>query len=633
MAVTCSVPQSLGIAVRAAEDELFTMNNTYPTDPVTLLIGDAADNPLRGETVGDTIANAEKMYALGIASQFAVFVGGEGSHFKSTDSDVEGRLACGGDLIGSDCWGPQYLYEVGSGSYSADDGSGKGEHEVPANTGLDVILGYSGYAHVIATGNSIYSIALNSGDKKMQLNGQNEQSWKRIVIGNNTDTSFYETKAAQSIKDSYKDHMYQTDDILDVNAYMETIKSRSKLIANNPATGTVSQVDDTVTFSYSGSDNPETVYFDLPEWNPAISHVVFDVPYGTYVVVNCPQSGTIDLGSTNTKNQIYTKYANKDIGKLDNGDHHNMYESSFILYNFPNAEQVDLRACFNGSILAPDALISGKPGANGGNPHLSGAFIAKSFEGSAEIGYRTFTGPATILGTTADYELDFQKLDIGGANTVKGATIGAYSVDEDGNVSDKPAYIAKSGETDKLELAAGRYVIKEAKAPEGFQLDPKEYYIEVLPNGESSEIIEFPEVTTYNRTVYTLVSDELADADDTYISQSDVDGDPSYELITPEPYNFAQFCWRNGSDATLVFKKAVFNYIDGTSQEYEPTAGASPNADGSWTNIAFSGVNDQNILNVEFEIAGTGTGKIERQCHSGSEYANAETIEVPQILR
>ena len=118
MTASCVLPQSVNVISKAADNDAQTLNeNTqYQTDYVTLLVG--KDNPIRGETVQETIRNAERQYALGLASQFAVFVSDD---FSVENSDVEGRLACGGKLTGLDWTGEGAYYEVGGGSYNDDD--------------------------------------------------------------------------------------------------------------------------------------------------------------------------------------------------------------------------------------------------------------------------------------------------------------------------------------------------------------------------------------------------------------------------------------------------------------------------------------------------------------------------------
>ena len=63
-----------GLPANAAKT-VSNLTGTNATDDVTLLVGEGSS--LRGETVEQTIQNANREYALGIASQFCVFLDGD----------------------------------------------------------------------------------------------------------------------------------------------------------------------------------------------------------------------------------------------------------------------------------------------------------------------------------------------------------------------------------------------------------------------------------------------------------------------------------------------------------------------------------------------------------------------------
>lgn len=127
MAVTGVVS---GLPANAAKT-VSNLTGTNETEDVTLLIGEKSS--LRGETVEQTIQNVNDAYALGIASQFCVFLDGD---FTEYDSDAEGRVAIAGDFYFKD----QYSsYAMGKGDYL---------HHV----NLKDLLNDTGYANVIMGG-------------------------------------------------------------------------------------------------------------------------------------------------------------------------------------------------------------------------------------------------------------------------------------------------------------------------------------------------------------------------------------------------------------------------------------------------------------------------------------------------
>ena len=93
MAVTSTMTGLSGLTAGAA-NAVTSWGGGVQSDDVTLLVGEKS--ALRGATVAETLANANKTYVLGIASQFCIFLEDD---FKSHDSDAEGRIAVGGGAI------------------------------------------------------------------------------------------------------------------------------------------------------------------------------------------------------------------------------------------------------------------------------------------------------------------------------------------------------------------------------------------------------------------------------------------------------------------------------------------------------------------------------------------------------
>lgn len=98
LAISYSIPSGLNVGGDVFRTNATVVNNmdlSQQTEDVTLLIGANPGNPLRGSDVESTLRNYENHYALGIASQFSVFME---NCFIAYDSDAEGRLAVGGDI-------------------------------------------------------------------------------------------------------------------------------------------------------------------------------------------------------------------------------------------------------------------------------------------------------------------------------------------------------------------------------------------------------------------------------------------------------------------------------------------------------------------------------------------------------
>ena len=135
MGVTSTMTGLSGLTAGAA-NAVTSWGGGVQSDDVTLLVGEKS--ALRGATVAETLANANKTYVLGIASQFCIFLEDD---FKSHDSDAEGRIAVGGGANLSPYIG--WDYEVGKGDYNTGES-------------LESLLGDSGYAHLII--NNLYDI-------------------------------------------------------------------------------------------------------------------------------------------------------------------------------------------------------------------------------------------------------------------------------------------------------------------------------------------------------------------------------------------------------------------------------------------------------------------------------------------
>ncbi|MDE6848452.1 MAG: choice-of-anchor A family protein [Ruminococcus sp.] len=475
-----------GISESLAANPIKNISGTNEIDDVTLLVG---ENGMKGNTIAETIKNYDRTYALGIASQFCAFIEGD---YMPSDSDTEGRLAVGGSLKPTCDWN----YEIGNGDFEYTQYLGQYDDQY-VRLGLDVLLDNSNYATFIVNGDTADKFRLDSDDNYIQLDGQKGTTKKRFVVGNNTEIG--STKGNVSLNDV----IYRSDDILNVKAYFTTIKERSAKLAGKKDSGDISYTDGGKTLNLTCKDAVagDTVYFNLDSWDENVNSINIDVQNGVYVVINCNDEN-IKISSAYTYNQFRTVYAGKRIDKGSDADRNNDPDSAYILYNFPQATTVELAMCFNGTILAPDAKFTGVKDSNGHNPHLSGSIIAKEFEGCAEMGFRPFTGPISMLGTVAGYALAVSKVD-GNGNNLAGATIGlVLSDDQTGEVVSDietinseynfvtiPTDVELTGNADidaENYLHEKTYTLKEISAPAGYDLTEKEYKIKITEEVRSA---------------------------------------------------------------------------------------------------------------------------------------------------
>lgn len=506
------------------------IDNNNSIDDVEMLIG-KGNSDIQGTTVSETISKANEKYALGIASQFSVFLLDD---FKSTVADTEGRLAVGGDLDVSG-------YRYGLGNYNKDGyrvglGHYLGNESEPV--AFDTLTSYSGnYAHGII-GGYVYS---------------------KLAVQPNIGTTTYDRRFVVDSEDKldsyYSNNKWafytKTSDILDFTSAFAVLNKRSKLISanaeNTSAQTSVTISGNTVTFKGPGKDKTEnSVMFnvtaeqwedisklsapvfeftDIPQTSTSISGKevrgsesggttsdasTVDVDWkNTYIIVNVQGDGDMQMPQSSLTTTINGYYINK--GGSNTGEQYNNLNNKFgcstLLYNFANAKTLKLGCDFQGTILAPntDVTDSTTGVSNADCPgHLSGALIAKSFDGNTEFGYRPYTGPIEVLGTSSDYQISVDKLDSETSNFLSGATLGLYEV---GN--DSPIITWESGTSTKyVNVSAGKkYYVKEISPPNDYQLTDTVYYFDVTEDAKTTEELQFEE-TVYERKTYSNLTDE-----------------------------------------------------------------------------------------------------------------------------
>ncbi|WP_295214115.1 choice-of-anchor A family protein, partial [Ruminococcus sp.] len=191
----------------------------------------------------------------------------------------------------------------------------------------------------------------------------------------------------------------------------------------------------------------------------------------------------------------------------DDGAYNNHYGVSSLLYNFYNATSLKLGKNFQGTVFAPNANVTD---GDNGRGHLSGALIAKSFEGSTEFGYR----PYDILGASTSYTIDLNKVDAA-SKSLAGAEISMYEKNPESGewelmstrlTRDSAIQFTIGDETpDKATTLQEYYYIEETKAPDGYTKSPQRYYIDYeekyeslkVENGDSTFVPKEVNITMY----------------------------------------------------------------------------------------------------------------------------------------
>ncbi|MDE5834798.1 MAG: choice-of-anchor A family protein, partial [Ruminococcus sp.] len=521
------------------------------TDDVTLLVG--KDSKLRGNDIASTIKNYEKSYALGIASQFCLFLRDD---FTPNNSDAEGRVAVGGNIIS----------ETGNKEYEAGNGDFTG------HISLDELIKNSGYANVIVNGTA-EGLIPTSWNEYTLADGTKGYPEKKFWVKDKdsfTPSKNFTDNAGNRWSGDINDYLYEGSTAFNVSDYFDKTlggisdkllnqKSETsyKINSSGPMISYFNQwspdqykgnfqdmkPDGETVFTYTGSPNAKTVYFNLTEedWNKISNTQVFSfkgIPDEAYIVVNVAGK-EIDINKVGEDRYTYIndkaiskgsftvvkadgtivpvadvnkvlkgnfEYDNakfqKELDKLMianfgegytiTGMFNNYEDVDRILYNFHEAENISYKKAFQGTIFAPNAHVDSEQG------HLSGALIAKSAEGGMEFGYRPFQGPISMLGTKSGYALDFSKLD-DDEKPLAGATIGLVvensevvsDIETDGqkyNFITLPSSIEDKEVKEGDELSAD-YTLKEISAPAGYKLANTEYPVRIVEKIKKIETI------------------------------------------------------------------------------------------------------------------------------------------------
>ena len=468
-------------------------------EKVTLLVGDNSD--IRGKDLETTIRNAENKYALGIASQFGVFLNGD---FYDDGADSEGRTAARGTINKSGVNG----FDVGSGDYLD-------------KFTLESLLGSKGFAHVIA--GNIQNLSPYSNDMYSNK-GESDKFFNPKIFAYSTEGSINMESISgvpaspEQIKGALQVHQV---DLIDFDAVYEMLGSRSKLLSEQQTPGTSFSADTTkqtiipyfyqyhyadkggeeterpltgeAVFLYEGSET-DTIKFNLTkeEWEQACACQYFSfrgipeeadivisvagknidmVQYGAGASYTLDRFTGISPNVDGSEEQSISKgYYTYDSDGNVHGKYNNDEGTNRVLYNFYEAEYIGLESAFQGTILAPYATFKGS-----GYAHLSGALVVGSIaEGNAfEFGYRPYQGSIDVLGLKADYAVDISKFAEDGKTLLPGAKIGLFEVNEDGSIGSMVEEIVTTGGTDKMYMGSGNYALMETAPPAGYKRTDK----------------------------------------------------------------------------------------------------------------------------------------------------------------
>ena len=409
---------------------------------LTLLFGEGTGTQwLNGaQTLEDALKKAEDEYFLGLASDFCALTKG---NFTVYHADAEGRLAIGGDLTFNNVWN----YQVGSGDFAH-------LKPMPTTDSYTEDNQRTGFAHLIC-GGKLYRInTISTGNYDEESGKADSENWHRngntVVYDPEDDmykkllinpakldeSRWYDQYSQQDVPysasavveypgtdaDCENHHsylgdvnllaqMYQFQYIKELIDYVyDKVDGRSEQLAVMQGIPAVIEGNH---IKFEAPDtNVKTVYFTLNEWPSNARSVEFtNIPENASVVVNVggkafdileSSGGTIDATfNGETFSNVHTGNSFTD------NDSNNNILSERVLYNFYEATSGKLSGNFNGTILAPKADVTAPTDKCYG--HLSGAMIAKSFDGGLEFGYRPYRGSADIIGLHTGYAVPVEK--------------------------------------------------------------------------------------------------------------------------------------------------------------------------------------------------------------------------------
>lgn len=525
-------------ATKIADDS--TENN------VNLLIGDNS----YGSDITTVTNNLNNKFALGVASQFSVFLNGG---FTIDEADTEGRIACAGG-IDAKGYSDNYGYWDSYGNWqNAYYNIGKG-HWYDNNTSIgfgDLGLNDDA-AKVISNGGKFDYCSIQHWGGQYN----NDFGYRYAFLEKN---GF----PANITVDYSKWWVYKytnENDIIDFTSTFELLENRSKIIAENAENiadyanhPTVEVKKDENKVIFDGNKDGQTatavtfnitsqqwaeinqmsgdkIHFEfknIPQLATSIpgkevnsNGNVDDVTWqSSYIMINVDAGTNVEIPNKDLRTSINGEFISKD----DNGNLNNKFGCASLLYNFKDATSLTLGRNFQGTILAPKASVTDHgriqhdDGSYGASGHLSGALVAQSFDGSMEFGYRPYQGPIEVIEKTYKVTIDKLAKDANGNETtthLAGATFEIYKLGENDVRGEKVATIITSDnkDNDYVMLPAGRYELVETHAPQGYIKNSESIKFEVIAPS-SRKIIRRP--TTTQTSTEITISDETSNVNDT----------------------------------------------------------------------------------------------------------------------
>lgn len=165
--------------------------------------------------------------------------------------------------------------------------------------------------------------------------------------------------------------------LINFNNEMAALRTKSANLASQTVNGTVKAAQGKLILTGSNTVN----YFRLTEaqWNQSANGITLNIPSGAYAVISV-EGKTVNIKGGQT-DCFYI--GSKQISQSSS-------DNSRVLFNFFEAEQVNLYNALRGCILAPSANVTDKYCGYG---HHAGQIVAKSIDIKCEMGHFGFNLP------------------------------------------------------------------------------------------------------------------------------------------------------------------------------------------------------------------------------------------------
>ncbi|MBR7039097.1 MAG: choice-of-anchor A family protein, partial [Oscillospiraceae bacterium] len=630
--------------------------------PAVLLAGNNVLSPDGTQLVvktdaATTLQNITDAYALGIASQFCVFINDD---FKVTNADAEGRFAVGGNVnIATPDYGGGSKYAIGKGDFIT-------------KKDLRELIDNNGFAHIIMGGKLVGGKLEDTyydadGEKNTDTPGKNN----KIVVINESNIDVAREhldkinaySEGSAIGDRWRTisrtQVYPAK-VFDFDEQFALLESRSIVLEDKAKKDGVrvtfateewhGDTYDVAVFDAAGKSG-DTVYFyvdeaDLDQFTDSTIMSFENIPnlatprtvYATdgtavkwetaNIVVSIPATGDFKLkNSTKDAGAAFTRIngefisKNPDQNKVEFNYLNNHEGCTSILYNIPHADTVHIVNNFQGTVFAPTSDVVGDQ-----DGHLSGALVAQSFSGPTEFGFRPYAGGIEILGLESSYFVNVSKVDENGA-ALEGATMTLYqaATDERGNVikdeNGEPTLTAVASNVTADDLTklsvpgVGVYCIKESQPPAGYSKTDTEYWFKVEEGPEARDVyytVPVPDLVTAN--VYTT-DDLISDTDNSITADSTVQDyitagyvpaertsvEYQFSFDLASPTDVSNLIWGDpSSPPSFQMPKLEFTNSDGT-KTFENVEWGSGNYWHEFKGLSWTG----GVTKIEFTLLDT----------------------------